>query len=166
MESSRHAWLYAAWLVLVLIFILATGTQLPPTAASHFVGSGEADAFMARGSYLGAMCVFAAGLPALMVLWTRRIVRQSPHRLMLPNRDYWLAPQRRAATLQVITSHMILFGFALSLLIAFAHWEVLQANLRQPPRLATGRFMAALGLFVVATAGWVYRLYARFRRLP
>ena len=35
MASSRYAWLYAAWLVLVVIFTLVTGTQLPPTAASH-----------------------------------------------------------------------------------------------------------------------------------
>ncbi len=164
--SSQHRWLYGVWLVCVVVFVLITGTQLPVTVASHFVGSGEADAFMARGSYLGVMCVFAAGLPALMVLWTRRIVQQSPHRLKLPNREYWLAPQRRETTLRAITAQMMLFGFGLSLLIAFAHWEVVQANLRQPPRLATARFMVAIGLFVVATAWWVYRLYARFRRLP
>jgi hypothetical protein len=111
------------------------------------------------------MCVFAAGVPALMVLWTRRIVHQSPQRVNLPNRDYWMAPQRREATLQAITAHMMLFGCGVSLLIAFAHWEVIQANMRQPPRLANIRLVVAIGLFVVATGGWVYRLYARFRRL-
>ena len=164
--SSPQGWLYAAWLVLVVVFILATGTELPPNVASHFAGSGEADGFMARGSYLAAMGVFAAGLPLLMVLWTRRIVHQSPHRVKLPNREHWLAPQQREATLQAITAHMMLFGFGVSLLVAFAHWEVIQANMRQPPRLATARFLVAIGLFVVATVGWVYRLYARFRRLP
>jgi hypothetical protein len=164
--ASTQGWLYAAWLALAVIFILVSGTQLPPNVASHFAGSGEADGFMARGSYLAAMCVFAAGLPALMVLWTRRIVQQSPHRVNLPNREYWMAPQRREATLQALTAYMMLFGFGLSLLIAFVHWEVIEANMRQPPRLATARFVIAIGLFMAATGGWLYRLYARFRRPP
>ena len=160
-----HATLYAAWLALVVVFVLVSGTQLPPTVASHFVGSGEADAFMSRAGYLGAMCFFAAGVPAIMVFWTRRLIHRAPQRVNLPNRAYWLAPERREGTLRAITSHMMVFGFALSLLLAWAHWEVIQANLRQPPRLASGRFLAGLGTFAVATAWWVYRLYARFRRM-
>jgi uncharacterized membrane protein len=164
--ASTQGWLYAAWLALAVIFILVTGTQLPPNMASHFSGSGEADGFMARGSYLAAMCVFAAGLPALLVLWMRRIVRQSPHRVNLPNREYWMAPQRREATLRALTAYTMLFGFGLSLLIVFAHWEVVLANMRQPPRLAPTRFAVAIGFFLAATGVWLYRLYAHFRRRP
>jgi serine/threonine-protein kinase len=150
--------------VLVVLFVMVTGTQLPPTVASHFVGSGEADAFMSRPAYLAAMSFFAAGIPALMVLFTRRMIHRSPQRVNLPNRKYWLAPQRRAATLAAITAHMMAFGCAVSLLIAFAHWEVIRANLREPPRLDTLRVLIAIGLFVAATAGWLLRLYGRFRR--
>jgi hypothetical protein len=157
---------YGAWLVLVVVFVLATGMQLPPIVASHFVGAGEADAFMSRAAYLAAMCFFATAIPALLVFWTRRTIQRSPQNVNLPNREYWMAPQRREASLQAVTTHMMLFGFALSLLIAFAHWEVIQANLRQPPRLASDRFIAAIVVFVLATGWWVYRLYARFRKLP
>ena len=159
-----HATIYGAWLVLVVVFTLVTGTQLPPTVASHFVGSGEADAFMSRPTYLAAMCFFSAGVPALMVFFTRRLIHRAPQRVNLPNREYWLAPERREASLRAITAHMMQFGFALSLLLAFAHWEVIQANLLEPPRLANDRFLTALGLFVLATGWWLYRLYARFRR--
>jgi hypothetical protein len=155
--------LYAAWLVLVAMFVLVSGTSLPPSVASHFVGSGEPDAFMTRAGYLGTMCFFAAGMPAIMVVSTRRMVRRSPQRLNLPRRDYWLAPERREATLRAITVHIMQFGVAMSLLIAFAHWEVIQANLRMPPRLATERLLTAIGMFVLATGWWLYRLYARFR---
>jgi hypothetical protein len=159
-----HATLYAAWLALVVVFILATGTLLPPTVASHFAGSGAADAFMSRAGYLGAMCFFAAGIPALMVFWTERTIRRAPQRINLPQREYWLAPERREATLRAITARMMVFGVGVSALIAFAHWEVVQANLREPPQLAAERFLAVLGLFGLATAVWLYRVYARFRR--
>jgi serine/threonine-protein kinase len=162
--SSTQAWLYGAWLVLICLFVVVTGVQMPPTVASHFVGSGEADAFMSRAGYLGAMCFFAAGIPAVMVFFTRRMIHRAPQRVNLPNRAYWLAPERREATLAAITVHMMWFGFGMSLLIAFAHWEVIQANLREPPRLDSMRVLVAIGLFMAATAWWLVRLYARFRR--
>jgi hypothetical protein len=158
--------LYVAWLVLVAVVVLVSGTSLPPTVASHFAGSGEADAFMTRAGYLGAMCFFAAGVPAIMVLMTQRMVRRSPQRINLPRREYWLAPQRREATLRELMLYMMQFGVAMSLLIAFAHWEVVQANLRMPPRLATERMIIGIGVFVLATGWWLYRLHARFRRVP
>ena len=161
-----HPWLYAAWLCLVAGFILVTGTQLPATVASHFGASGQADAFMPRAAYLLVMGIAGAALPGIIVIVQRRIMRKRPQQVNLPNRDYWLAPQRREATVQAVTRHMMLFGLGLSLLMAFAHWEVVQANLREPPRLASGRFVAAIGVFIAATAWWVYRLYARFRRTP
>lgn len=161
-----HRWLFAAWLVLVAGFILVTGSQLPATVASHFGAGGDADGFMPRAAYLGVMCVAGAALPAIIVIAQQRIMRKWPQRVNLPNREYWLAPQRREATVQAITRHLMLFGFGLSVLMAFAHWEVVQANLREPPRLAAARFTVAIAVFVAATASWVYRLYARFRRTP
>lgn len=163
MRSTRE-WLFVAWLVLVGAFILVTGAALPGRVASHFAASGEPDSFMPRGAYLAVMCVCASALPLVMVFAQRRIARRSPQRLNLPNREYWLAPQRRDGTLQAIEWHMMGFGAGLSLLLAFAHWEVVQANLRTPPLLDSVRLLTGIGLFVLATAWWVYRLFARFRR--
>lgn len=161
-----HPSLFWAWLVLVAAFILVTGTQLPPTAASHFGLSGQADGFMPRAAYLLVMCVAGSALPGIIVIAQWWIMRKRPQRVNMPNRDYWMAPERREATIQAMTRHMMLFGFGLSLLIAFAHWEVVQANLRVPARLDSVRFAVAIGLFVAVTVWWVYRLYARFRRTP
>src|SRR5690606_3467074 len=109
-----HRWLFAAWLVLVAGFILVTGSQLPATVASHFGAGGDADGFMPRAAYLGVMCVAGAALPAIIVIAQQRIMRKWPQRVNLPNREYWLAPQRREATVQAITRHLMLFGFGLS----------------------------------------------------
>ena len=161
---SRLGWLFGAWLVLVAAFILVTGNQMPATVASHFVGSGEPDAFMPRAAYLFLMCLVGAGLPLIMVLAQRPFVQRWPHRLNLPHREYWLEPQRRDETLRVLEIRTRRLAVVLSLLIAFAHWEVVQANLRSPPRLDSVRMLVAIGVFIAATGWWVYRLHVRFRR--
>lgn len=159
-------WVFAAWLGAVAGFILVTGTQLPAIVASHFALGGQADGFMPRSAYLAVMCIAGVALPGIIVIVQARIMRKWPQRMRLPNREYWLAPQRREATVEAITRHIMLFGFGLSALIAFVHWEVVQANLREPPRLAAARFSVAIGLFIAGTIWWVCRLYARFRRTP
>jgi serine/threonine-protein kinase len=155
---------FGLWLIGIVAFILISGGRLPATVASHFGYAGHADALMPRASYLALMCGFAAGIPMLLVALPAWIARRWPRALNLPNRDYWLAPQRQEATTQSLTSHFVSFGVALSLLLAFVHWEVVQANLRTPPTLDNERFAAAMVAFVLVAAFWTFRFFARFRR--
>lgn len=155
---------FGVWLIGIVAFILISGGRLPATVASHFGFAGHADAFMSRPFYLALMSAFAAGIPMLLVALPTWIARRRPGALSLPNRDYWLAPQRLEETTQSLTSYFVAFGVALSLLLAFVHWEVVQANLRAPPTLDNGRFAAAMISFVLVTAFWTVRFFARFRR--
>ena len=94
------------------------------------------------------------------------MIRKAPQRIRLPNRDYWLAPERLEETMAAITGKLMVFGAMLALLLCFVHWEVVQANLRVPPRLHTGRMTAALVVFALLVGLWLYGFYARFRRPP
>jgi serine/threonine-protein kinase len=163
MQQARMT-AFGVWLIGIVAFILISGGRLPATVASHFGFAGQADAFMSRPFYLAFMCAFAAGIPMLLVALPAWIARRWPRALNLPNRDYWLAPERLEATTQSLTSHFVAFGVALSLLLAFVHWEVVQANLRKPPMLDNGRFAAAMVAFVLVALFWTFRFFARFRR--
>jgi hypothetical protein len=163
MQQARMT-AFGLWLIGVVAFILISGGRLPASVASHFGFAGHADAFMPRPLYLTTMCAFAAGLPMLLVALPTWIARRWPRALNLPNRDYWLAPQRREATTQALTSYFVTFGVALSLLLAFVHWEVVQANLRAPPTLDNGRFAAVLLAFVLVLIFWSVCFYRRFRK--
>ena len=155
---------FGLWLILIVAFILVTGARMPANVASHFGFAGHADAYMARPYYLALMCAVAAGVPALLVGLPALIAQRWPRLLNLPNRDYWLAPQRVEATAQALTSHFVAFGVALSLLLGFVHWEVVQANSRTPPLLDNGRFAAAMIAFVLVVGFWSFRFFRRFRK--
>jgi serine/threonine-protein kinase len=163
MEPMRMT-AFGVWLIGIVAFILVSGGRLPATVASHFGFAGHADAFMSRPFYLAFMCAFAAGIPMLLVALPTWIARRWPRAINLPNRDYWLAPQRLKETTRSLTSYFVALGVALSLLLAFVHWEVVQANLRTPPALDNGRFAAAMIAFVLAAIFWSVRFFARFRR--
>jgi len=84
--------------------------------------------------------------------------------LKLPNREYWLAPQRLDRTRSFLVAHGVWFGSLLVTLVCFVHWLELGANRQQPPHLSSQTFAAVLIAFLIATAAWVAALMFAFRR--
>src|SRR5690242_10356649 len=98
-----------AWLFLVLclaaaaIFIVATVPALPPQVASHFGVSNAANGFMTRSGYLAFILFFALAFPLFLAAVIGLVPRMMPNAINLPNRDYWLDPSRRDATLDALS---------------------------------------------------------------
>ena len=86
--------------------------------------------------------------------------------LSLPNRDYWLAPERKAATFQYLAGTGAVYGWLVLAFLCVVHWQVVQANALQPPRLAEGSFFVAFGLFILGTFTWLGAFLAHFYRRP
>ncbi len=92
--SHRVTWLvFIALLLLACIFVTATVSELPLTVASHFDGAGRANAFMSRSGYTRFVLCLAVGLPTVVVAVLTGVYSRAAD-FKLPNRDYWLAPQR------------------------------------------------------------------------
>jgi hypothetical protein len=82
----------------------------------------------------------------------------------MPNREYWLAPERLDRTRAFLVAHGVWFGSLLVTLGCFVHWLELGANRQQPPHLSNQSFAAVLIAFLVATAAWIAALMFAFRR--
>lgn len=158
-----------AWIVLALClaatgtFIVATTSALPESVASHFGGSGLANGFVTRDGYLRFMLGFGLVLPAFMAIVVGLVPRLAPTRVNVPNRDYWLDPKRRAATLNALSAQGAWLGTLTAALIAALHYVLLVANRSTPPRLPADIFWMLLAGFVVALVLWIAALYLRFR---
>jgi hypothetical protein len=118
---------------------------------------------MPRGIYIAFMLVFVIGLPLLLVLVTSFALGRPNARINLPNRDYWLAPERRAETLNFLRACLRWFGALLVTFLCYAHWLVVRANESQPARLAQSWFIGGLVVFLIATLIWLRVLLGRFR---
>ena len=81
-------------LVVASAFVWLTSGDLPPVVASHFGPGGAANGFTSKSTYTAFMLALVIAVPAL-IGFSAMFVRILPPRLInLPNRDYWLAPER------------------------------------------------------------------------
>ena len=152
-------------LALAVLYVTATAPQLPPTVASHFNSAGHRQCFLKipRAGYTRFILCFAVGFPIVIVAILTAVYSRATE-MKLPNRDYWLAPQRIGRTRALLVAHGVWFGSLLVLLGCFVHWQELAANRFEPPHLSSAAFAAGLIAFLIATTVWVAILIFAFRR--
>ena len=146
------------------LFVTQTGQTLPDIVATHFGASGAANGFMTRSFYVRFMLVFVVLLPLSLSFLINRVLRLPNTRVNIPNREYWLAPERRAGTVELLRRHMRFFGVLLVAFLCYVHWLVVQANRVAPPTLDSSRFTGGLAAFMVALISWIVVLRRNFRR--
>ena len=158
--------LFLVVLVAAGVFVWLTSGGLPPVVASHFGPGGEANGYVGRGTYTLLMLALVVAVPALVASSTLLVRVLPPQLVNLPNKRYWLAPERRAASLEALGSLGLRFAVALAVFLCFVHWLVVQANSVQPPRLQESWFLVGLSVFGAVTLVWVVSLFRRFGRAP
>jgi uncharacterized membrane protein len=157
-----------ALLMLVCLFQVAfvrvavVWERLPPNMASHFGIGGQPDGFMSRSGFFIFYMIVCGGTVALLAsvpIWLRWI----PTSLVnLPNREYWLTPERREATLARLGAWMAWFCVAMTAFMLAILEMVLRVNLERTP-LPTPAFLIALGTFFAVVIAWIVALYRAFR---
>lgn len=156
--------LFPVALVGVLAYILTTIPQLPDRVASHFAANGLANGYMSRDGYRTFIVVFAIAVPLFVVAVVGLLPRAFPGAVNIPDRDYWLAPERRENTLGYLFGWACSFGSLLALFIAAVHAAVLVANSFEPPRLPGMLFVIDLVAFGAGIVVWVAAITFHFRR--
>ena len=156
--------IFLAVLIAAGVFVFSSSGALPERVASHFGSSGAADSFMSRGGYVTFMLVFVVALPLVMTGIVTLVFRSVTTSLNIPNRDYWLAPERRADTVAFLTRHNMRFGACLAIFLSYVHWLVVQANLRQPAELSNSAIYTGLAVFALTIVAWTAWLWIAFRK--
>jgi uncharacterized membrane protein len=133
---------------------------VPEPLASHFGFSGRPNGWTSHSRMI-------AGLTVLVLLFAAIFAAtfffgRIPDRLInVPNKTYWLAPDRREATLLYISVWLRWF---LVLTLAFLTLVVgltFRANLHTPPQLS----VAGLGVLIIYLAAAVTMVVTLFMRL-
>lgn len=161
-SSARTVFLCA--LVVSVFFILATIPQLPAVVASHFGADNLPNGAMSRAGYRNFMLLFTIGIPLLAGLPLAWLPARYPKSLNIPNRDYWLAPAQREATLAFLRQQGYRLSTLLVVFMALVHYTLLEANALQPPRLPMDIFLTVLLLFLGGMVWWTWSLTTHFRK--
>jgi hypothetical protein len=161
---NKIPWIAFALALLVAIFyISSTAPSLPPMVASHFDGAGFPTAHMTRALYTKFMFAMGVGFPIAMVALLS-LVYSKARDMKMPNRDYWLAPERIAHTRALLVSHGVWFGCLVVAMVCYMHWLILVAYRSVPPHLSNQLVMGGLLVFMGIALGWVIGLLRTFRR--
>jgi uncharacterized membrane protein len=140
--------------------------RLPDVVGSHFGTSGSASAWQTK------MALFMVELAVIVVATIvsfavpRLITAMPASAINLPNKEFWLSPERREETFLFLRAQMAWFGCALLAFLLFVMELVFRANLLTPPRLNNAVFVPALLAFVAFSVMWTIRLVLRFSRRP
>ena len=145
------------------IFVVTTSRSLPNVVASHFGPGGSANGFMPHAFYVRFMLAFVVLLPLLLSLVAGAVARLPVKLVNIPNRQYWLAPGRRAQAVDMLRGRMQLFAAMLAAFLCYVHWLVVRANQSQPPMLDNRRFVAGMAVFMFSLVIWIVALRRKFR---
>lgn len=160
---NRIPWIvFAAALLFAILFFANTASSLPPLIASHFDGNGDATAQMTRNSYTKFVFFMGVGLPIAMVAFLTLIYSKAKD-MKMPNRDYWLAPERIAHTRAVLVSHGVWFGCLMVAMVCYLHWLILDAHRALPPHLSNRGVAGGLFVFFIVSGGWIIAMLRYFR---
>ena len=137
---------------------------LPDRLASHFAASGMPNGWMTKQQFFVTYAVVF--VPALLVeFWlSHRIANKPDAKFNLPNKDYWLAPERRAETFAYFGSFFAWYGCAFLFVEVFAMGLAMRANFDTPPHLPTGPIVSVLVGFVLYNIAAVAVIYRRFSK--
>jgi uncharacterized membrane protein len=135
---------------------------LPDRLASHFAASGIPNGWMTKSQFFVTYAVVL--VPALLVeFWVHRKVAKTPEaKLRLPNKEYWLAPERRAETFAYFESFFAWFGCAFLLVEVVAMGLAMRANFDTPPQLPIGPIVSVIAGFILFNVAAVIAMLRRF----
>lgn len=154
---------------IILIFLIAVLVSqcvyyypnLPEIMASHFNGAGAANDWMSKQNFF----LLEAGILLLIVLeftLMPLLIRKVPKALInMPNKDYWFADERRAATIETMKHFFDWFSIGLLALFIGINQLVFRANLNNE-NLSSMSWLI-LGAFLIFIAVWLIKFYKRFK---
>jgi uncharacterized membrane protein len=133
---------------------------LPERVASHFGLSGQPDAWSTKTSFVTFYFIIT-GFVTLLFLGIRFGMSKIPSSLInMPNKDYWLSPERKQETFDFMSHYFLWFASATLLLMLAMFHQTFQVNLGRANGLSHP--MLSIGLYIGFSVLWTIGLVRRF----
>ena len=160
--GEKCFWLLVVATVLHMIYYYPL---LPDRVASHFDGSGRPNGWSGKNTFFSIYAAVVI-LLAFIQIMTRLSSAKMPVSLInLPNRDYWLAPERRAESMAVLMKYLSVFWSATLFFLMGTMQLAIEVNLGWSRGLGEW-FFFLLAAFVFFTLAWTVVLIRHFARKP
>jgi uncharacterized membrane protein len=136
--------------------------QLPGVIASHFDARGTANGWQTKSVFFGVF-VGMSVLSIVIGFGLAAIIGAVPMQLInLPNKQYWLAPERRTDTLEYLKAYFGWFSCSLYVVMIVAFDYAVQSNLHGDSPPSVSRLWFTLAAFMGFMLVWLIRLFRHF----
>lgn len=135
---------------------------LPDTVAMHFGLDGRPDAWSAKESFFTVYMATVAASAVAFLAVAFGLSRIPVSMISLPNKGYWLSPERRQATFDFLFQYFLWFGSATMLLLFDIMHQAFQVHLGREETLQHPGL--SLALYLGFTAIWCVGLFVRFAK--
>ncbi len=136
---------------------------MPAVIAGHFNAAGVANSWQPKQVFFGLFALVYV-LITVTYLSMPRLLNSLPVALIsLPNKDYWLAPQRRVETTLRIGDQMAWFGAAVMTMLVIVGQLAIQANLPGSGGRLTAAVWLPFGALAIFSIVWGIRFFSIFR---
>lgn len=162
--KSRHF----AFFVLMLLAVAAVAMYfhyMPLMSEKMMTQFGSSTGRSSQSSFT-LQYVLAMGGISVVFLGIMWWIPKLPDRFInLPNKEYWLAPERRAATLESLGTHMLWMHNATLAFLLVVFYSIFRANLHGAPKLGPG-FWIAFAFYMLFTNAWGIALIVKYSSKP
>ena len=157
-----YAFLFLAGLLISAYYY----PQMPQRMASHFASDGHVNGWQSREAFFLLMLLVSSSSALVSFVAPRQIAAKANHRINLPHRDFWLAPERRAETMRFISATMAWFGCGILFVLICGTFLAMQANLGPVHRFNSEAMILVLVGFLAGLLGLLVRFVRHFQRVP
>lgn len=165
--KSRHL----AFLVLALLATAAVAQffyympLMSDTMITRLGTGAKASGWSSKSSFTWNYALAFGGLSAVFLglMWW---IPKLPDRFInLPNKEHWLAPERRAVTLESMSTHMLWMHNATLAFLLVVFYSIFRANLSATPKLGPG-FWIAFAFYMIFVNVWGVALIVKYSSKP
>ena len=140
--------------------------HLPNEVASHFNATGQTDGWMSKTAFVALTLLIQIGLAAMMLGfgWLIKVLPTSM--INIPNREYWLADERREQTLGESESLMawIAAGTAVFMMVIF--YLTFDANVGEKKGLNSSASWSCAIVYMVGLLVFCVMRLKKYFRVP
>ena len=155
--------LFYGLITLAAVQVIYYYPQMPEVVASHFDGRGVPNGWSSRNVFFAIYLFMLALLVGIFIFIPRWSERRIGFSLKIPNRDYWLAPERLQQTRTFFQRQMTIMGVVHLLLAIVTVQLAILANLGQDDRLHSS-IGWALGLYFFFIMAWLVHFWKHFSK--
>lgn len=157
--------LSAGFVALLALRLWLVFDALPEVMASHFDGSGRPNGYQSKAAFAATSLGLSVGNLLLFALLPALLRRLPTSMINMPHREYWLAPQRKAQSLERLFGYLDWFACATIALLVAVFELVVRANLARAP-LGNVAIWLLLAGYLGYALSWSIALWRSFRVPP